>query len=296
MEINVQKDLRTGESQVLSTATVTDREFQQKGIKVYDDGRKSIYALGSEGQVLPKRVDELSPAEVEELLRKAMERKSKAGLERHVPTISSPCSNREKFEQGQVSQGLHRLQGTPRWTPPELRYMQSGGEARPLASNIPHPSEGRPDTANGCKYFSNGYETGSAVNVQNGRHSSYLEHREDYRAAPHEDSKCRSRNSATAHSENSKVSVLHAMPANLDSTEPVTMIFMGYQRMDDVGEGSQQGSGYDGAIRAELVVIDDDDDDESHDQQWSHRPAGNHDHDNPRTVLEAGTERPSRTA
>ncbi|XP_064194671.1 palmdelphin isoform X2 [Anguilla rostrata] len=276
MEINVQKDLRTGESQVLSTAAVTDREFQQKGIKVYDDGRKSIYALGSEGQVLPNRVDNLTPAEVEELLRKATIRKSKAGQEHHEP---SSYSSRKKFEPGQASQGLHRLQEPHQRTPPELCYMRSEGEARPLAPHVPRPTRGRPDTTNGCSHFSNGYETGSTENGQNSRQAPYLEHREDYRLAPFEDSKCRNRKSATAHSDNSKVSVLNATPINMDSTEPVTMIFMGYQRVDDPDEGNQQGLGYEGAIRAELVVIDDEDD-ESHDPQWSHQPDGNHAYSN----------------
>uniref|UniRef100_A0A8C7WEJ6 Palmdelphin n=1 Tax=Oncorhynchus mykiss TaxID=8022 RepID=A0A8C7WEJ6_ONCMY len=75
MEINVQKDLRTGESRVLSTSTVTPQELQQRGVKVYDDGRKSVYALQSDGSHLGNGVDELSPIEVEELLRAATEQK-----------------------------------------------------------------------------------------------------------------------------------------------------------------------------------------------------------------------------
>uniref|UniRef100_A0A673IF78 Palmdelphin n=1 Tax=Sinocyclocheilus rhinocerous TaxID=307959 RepID=A0A673IF78_9TELE len=79
MEINVQKDLRTGESQVLSTATISPQELQQKGIKVYDDGRKSVYALRTDGhQPGANGVDELSPVEVEELLRQASEKKKRS--------------------------------------------------------------------------------------------------------------------------------------------------------------------------------------------------------------------------
>uniref|UniRef100_A0A8B9GXQ1 Palmdelphin n=1 Tax=Astyanax mexicanus TaxID=7994 RepID=A0A8B9GXQ1_ASTMX len=70
MEINVQKDLRTGESRVISTSTVSTQELQNRGIKVYDDGRKSVYALRSDAiQPGANGVDELSPTEVEELLR-----------------------------------------------------------------------------------------------------------------------------------------------------------------------------------------------------------------------------------
>nr|XP_046216143.1 palmdelphin isoform X1 [Oncorhynchus gorbuscha]XP_046216144.1 palmdelphin isoform X1 [Oncorhynchus gorbuscha] len=84
MEINVQKDLRTGESRVLSTSTVTPQELQQRGVKVYDDGRKSVYALQSDGSHLGNGVDELSPIEVEELLRAATEqKKSQRGPRSH---------------------------------------------------------------------------------------------------------------------------------------------------------------------------------------------------------------------
>ncbi len=49
MEINVTKDLLTGESTVLSTATVPPEELNKHaGLKVYDDGRKSVYALNSQ--------------------------------------------------------------------------------------------------------------------------------------------------------------------------------------------------------------------------------------------------------
>lgn len=43
------KNLLTGESTVLSTATVPPEELNQHtGFKVYDDGRKCVYALKSQ--------------------------------------------------------------------------------------------------------------------------------------------------------------------------------------------------------------------------------------------------------
>ncbi|KAJ8409513.1 hypothetical protein AAFF_G00229140 [Aldrovandia affinis] len=256
MEINVQKDLRTGESHVLSTAAITDREFQQRGVKVYDDGRKSIYALGSQGQVLPSGVDLLTAAEVEELLRKATERKSNVGLERQEPRFSSPHNGRKKAEPHRLQEPHQRPPLDPPRTPPELRHRQSGGEAW---SHIPHSRSSRRDAANGQSYFSNGYETGWATSAQNGGQvPPYPEPRGDHRGALFSHSK--HRETPTAHSANSRVTVLNAMPANLDSTEPVTMIFMGYQRADPLCEQGEEGTGYEGAIRAELVVIDDEDD------------------------------------
>lgn len=49
MEINVTKNLLTGEKTVVSTATVPAEDLKHHaGLKVYDDGRKCVYALNSE--------------------------------------------------------------------------------------------------------------------------------------------------------------------------------------------------------------------------------------------------------
>ncbi|XP_019966181.2 palmdelphin isoform X2 [Paralichthys olivaceus] len=73
MEINVTKNMLTGKSTVLSTATVPPEELNQHtGLKVYDDGRKCVYALNSEEEPHDKTcVSELSASEVEQLLRSA---------------------------------------------------------------------------------------------------------------------------------------------------------------------------------------------------------------------------------
>ncbi|CAB1446459.1 unnamed protein product [Pleuronectes platessa] len=73
MEINVTKNLLTGKSTVLSTATVPTEELNQHtGLKVYDDGRKCVYALILEEESRDRTsVSELSASEVEQLLRRA---------------------------------------------------------------------------------------------------------------------------------------------------------------------------------------------------------------------------------
>ncbi|XP_029309899.1 palmdelphin-like [Cottoperca gobio] len=73
MEINVTKNLLTGKSTVLSTATIPPEELNQHvGLKVYDDGRKCVFALNSqEGSHDQSCVSELSANEVEQLLRSA---------------------------------------------------------------------------------------------------------------------------------------------------------------------------------------------------------------------------------
>lgn len=46
MEVNVAKNLLTGESTVVSTAKVSPQELKQhSGVKVFDDGQKCVYAL-----------------------------------------------------------------------------------------------------------------------------------------------------------------------------------------------------------------------------------------------------------
>ncbi|KAM6989183.1 palmdelphin-like [Tautogolabrus adspersus] len=73
MEINVSKNLLTGESKVLSTATIpADELHQHTGLKVYDDGRKCVYALNSQERSHDRScASELSANEVEQLLRSA---------------------------------------------------------------------------------------------------------------------------------------------------------------------------------------------------------------------------------
>ncbi|XP_059199946.1 palmdelphin-like [Centropristis striata] len=73
MEVNVSKNLLTGKSSVLSTATVPPEEiYQHTGLKVYEDDRKCVYALNSqEGSHSQSCVSELSANEVEHLLKSA---------------------------------------------------------------------------------------------------------------------------------------------------------------------------------------------------------------------------------
>ncbi|MGH0149524.1 UNVERIFIED_CONTAM: hypothetical protein FKN15_070401, partial [Acipenser sinensis] len=125
MEINVQKDMKTGESQVLSTATVSAEEFKEKGIKVYDDGRKSIYAVHSNGGNNHNGLEELSPVEVEELLRKATEKKS--ALEYHEPVFSSPYS-RPSTPKKQDSEQISPEPNSPQ----PNRHQEMGGRHTPV--------------------------------------------------------------------------------------------------------------------------------------------------------------------
>uniref|UniRef100_A0A8C2ESV4 Palmdelphin n=1 Tax=Cyprinus carpio TaxID=7962 RepID=A0A8C2ESV4_CYPCA len=254
MEINVQKDLRTGESQVLSTSTISPQELQQKGIKVYDDGRKSVYALRTDThQPGANGVDELSPVEVEELLRQASEKKKRSNQAQMDPSypynlsheLQTATENRESNE----SNGYQDPYSIDLSAWPELVYNdgvcypEDAGQGLPLLP-IPNYSD-RPD-----EYYHNSRELHRG---ERHAHGQYYNRRENHRGMRHLDCDITKHSPCSAYSEDSKLSVLNAMP----SDEPVTMIFMGYQNAEDDSQS------YDGSVRAELVIVGDGEDEAS---------------------------------
>ncbi|XP_035272305.1 palmdelphin isoform X4 [Anguilla anguilla] len=290
MEINVEKDMRTGESQVLSTATVTPQKFQQKGIKVYDDGRKSVYALGPDGQLAHNGVGELTPREVEELLRKATEKQTDPDVEYHEPVFSAPYSRPATPKRPNRDHSSPRPSGLseaaavrPPSAQPEV--PQSDGalfqrEAKHLSPHIPHPNAGSqahadqsPPHSPGKSHFTNGGETHLEANAQKPVQTPLQQSKENHRAALLVKSEARHRSPSPSLPDASQTTNT-AMPAEPDSTEPVTMIFMGYQSVDDEQE-TRVVLRHDGVIQAELVVIGDDDENGS-DGPLSFHPDGCH--------------------
>ncbi|XP_046880430.1 palmdelphin-like isoform X1 [Hypomesus transpacificus] len=174
MEISVEKDHRTGESQVVSTATVTPQEFQQRGVKVFDDGRKSVYALPSEGSEARNGVGELSHLEVDELLRQATEGKVPSEVQYHQPVYAAPYTasrpgTPKRPDEVQLSPGSngHR---TPDNTPSPLQNepvdrdgAPNWGEGRqtPRKTPIPSPSPFQPDIIprDGAQTWAEGRQT-----------------------------------------------------------------------------------------------------------------------------------------
>lgn len=91
MEISVEHDKRTGKSQVVSTATITPEAIQERGLKVYDDGHKSVYALHPDGgKMHSEAVGEMTPTEVEELLHQATDKNVPTEVQYHQPVYSVP--------------------------------------------------------------------------------------------------------------------------------------------------------------------------------------------------------------
>uniref|UniRef100_A0A3B3S2D8 Palmdelphin n=1 Tax=Paramormyrops kingsleyae TaxID=1676925 RepID=A0A3B3S2D8_9TELE len=251
MEINVQKDMRTGKSQVLSTATVTTEDLPKKGIKVYDDGRKSVYALPSDAQRVQNGVGELTPQEVEELLRKATEKSLEADVEYHDPVFSSPYSRpstpkRQNLDQlsPRPGQKIQELSHIPlHWS--TRKVQQPPEHSKGNQNNIPISGQ----TPLDFEMYFDGNRCSPALSIEGDRAAlpldSSLSHQDPF-------------------PEISKLNILNTMPENIDSSKPVSMIFMGYQNADNDEEGE--------VIQAELVVINDDDN--SPDMQLSYHPDG----------------------
>ncbi|XP_028974836.1 paralemmin-2 isoform X2 [Esox lucius] len=337
LEVNVQKDIDTGESNVLSSSTVTPQEIQQRGVKVYDDGRKSIYALRSDGSQLgddSNGVNELSPTEVEELLRAARSQMSQNGSQSHqesvpgfspnidprghqqfssnleellrdvtlnhqgnlksLPALSTTCSRRAPSRpQPGHAKLVNRINGTgfkqesyESYVPArkERIYITgvhySGPEIVSSSLHIPvHSFIGRQDE----EYFqlTNGYNQNpfSYSAEFHPNHDSYHSSREKQQGGMFYDSITeKDRRPSAICQVDSHFSVLNAM----DMSDPVTAIFMGYQTTKD---DSGCGVGYEGSIRAELVVIRDEDGVDESNHEFSIYNTEGYNHFQPRQNL-----------
>lgn len=273
MEISVEKDLRTGKSQVLSTATVTPQEFQEKGIKVYDDGRKSVYAVQSAGKETEDALDELSSLDVEELLRKASAKKDPTDVEYHEPVFSSPYSRSstpQKVERGMVSPGstgVHIHSKTPSPLQPANQSSQHQDDAKAMFSDTPdhlnfHMNE---NAVNRQKVnIIEGCDAGNTNNAE-----LMQDRREQKGIIPESDSQVGFESYSTSHSrEDPCFCVEKSFSFEMDCSEPVTMIFMGYQNAESDEENA--------AIQAELVVIGNDDEEDDEEAPLSYHPYGCH--------------------
>ncbi|CAI9570892.1 unnamed protein product, partial [Staurois parvus] len=244
MEIKVEKDTKTGKNIVLSSIPVPSNEFKDTGVKVYDDGRKSVFAVSSEGKTAKNEVNSLAPMEVEELLRKATEKSTQSPTEYHEPVYSNPY-NSSTLHKGQVQQNVNGHSS------PVIVNQQNGhsptvvGDIFPKKQSVP-------------KVYSQ-----PNVIMQNGQ-SAHAEPqlKEDFHQAVFVNSEGYTTKYSTAANmeDDLEPSVVHATPCYIDDSEPVTMIFMGYQHADE--NESRPLTDYEGVIRAELVIIDDDNDKE----------------------------------
>ncbi|XP_077364462.1 palmdelphin-like [Festucalex cinctus] len=279
MEISVEHDKRTGTSQVVSTATVSPENLQERGLKVYDDGRKSIYALNPDGGAQSPGVDgEMTPMQVDELLRQATDENVPRDLLYHQPVYSAAyvgtsrlsrvkTSNNPQQQVRPESPSQATVSSTQLTAEQEERnsHEKSLNEEKMTESNenIQAPSKTFYKTEQGLnKNHINTLKQGPLVTVKvrseekpkplqlvctdlDGSNSSVTnpKHKLDYLFESSDNKKADS-------SASTKVS--NNQSGHLDST-PITMIFMGYENALDEDQDDFQ---------AELVTVGCSDDDE----------------------------------
>ncbi|XP_051969801.1 palmdelphin-like isoform X4 [Xyrauchen texanus] len=279
MKISVEKDLRTGERHIISMATIAPEDLHQQGIKVYDDGRKSVYALQPDGLESQNDMNEMSPLEVEELLLKASEKKVPTDVEYHEPVFSSPFrqpTTPQRAERGYIS--LHGLQmsnkiQSPFQTENFSRQGAQSPDGTQSPTHIPTTTANQYfDTSQSAQDITNGPIT-NAVAENHGTNRTSPTSSPILRITPTADSGVGfGRYSPLNPKEDSSLNLVNSLPPEMECGEPVTMIFMGYQNVDSDEE--------DEGIQAELVVIGGDDEDaadkytDAEDTPLSYHPLG----------------------
>ncbi|XP_072366682.1 palmdelphin-like isoform X1 [Scyliorhinus torazame] len=286
VEINVQKDMRTGESTILSTAPVMIDEIKNKGIKVYEDGVKSVYALRSDGQRVQNGIDNMTHQEVEALLQQAGEKHTSASAICHAPVYSSshniPRSPKmlltgQTGSEPVIQETMIKSDSIERHNPVMAQTYGSNGTivyqerdlpTFPQPTFIPAPFSPCPVTnfrSLNCtqrqsqKHNESPLSEDELNSVQVRCHQQMDNHRE----AVFISSELDHDGGSSSASDETVISfnVVHSLPSTDNIEEPVTMVFMGYHNVDDENE-TKKALGYEGAIRAELVVISDDDEGE----------------------------------
>ncbi|XP_016110945.1 paralemmin-2-like isoform X2 [Sinocyclocheilus grahami] len=91
MEISVEKDRKTGTTKILSASAVNPRDAHQRGVKVYDDGRKVIYEVRSGGSTtLENGTHPWSPGEVDKLMQQVDKTQQRSDDARVTVTPAEP--------------------------------------------------------------------------------------------------------------------------------------------------------------------------------------------------------------
>uniref|UniRef100_A0A667X268 Palmdelphin n=1 Tax=Myripristis murdjan TaxID=586833 RepID=A0A667X268_9TELE len=267
MEISVEHDMRTGESQVVSTATVTPETIQDRGVKVYDDGCKSVYALHPDGsKMYNSAVGEMTSVEVEELLRQATDKKVPSEVQYHKPVYSAsytgtsrpptpktpsktpthtPTPNSDQRQEEEIHQFLPYFI-TDRNLTPQPQSPQLDTQSPALVS-VTARSEGMP------AFIQPIYRNIDSCSPSLPGHKSAASQDPVLLLESSADS---NRQSPFYPESEASLNLIYSLSEDLES-EPVTMIFMGYHNAEDDDEEED--------IQAELVIIgnsDDDDDDD----------------------------------
>lgn len=255
MEIRVELNKRTGKSQVISTATVTPDILHGKGLKVYEDGRTSIYALPPGGEGRGGEVAEMSPTDVEELLRQATDWSVATEVQYHHPVYSAPYSS--------MSQPLTPRTSSKTASPCSIRTTARDEFSK---SKTASPAVSRLESVMGDKMTHStlnipaksrvpqqNINVKTLPNVYNRPNTALVSIRASSEGTPtqpvYKKSETTPLQSTHTHNRNSPFyseSTANSLVADKLDPGAVTMIFMGYVKAENDEEDS---------IRAELVVV-----------------------------------------
>ncbi|XP_055484217.1 palmdelphin [Psammomys obesus] len=290
MEIKVEKDLKTGESVVLSSIPLPSDDFKSTGIKVYDDGQKSVYAVSSNQNTTYNGTDGLAPVEVEDLLRQASERNSKSPTEYHEPVYANPFCRPITPQRERVSPGPNfqeritvKANGLGNHAIESTHNMDDGlSEGRSNGPAHTSPTQPTPRPRSMVQQVEEMVHSRQMRTATPWEESSIRQNEHEVsprtglspsRASPGKSGPKSSSPTCQEEAEDVRYSIVHSLPSDVDDTEPVTMIFMGYQQADENEEEKKLLTGYDGVIHAELVVIDDEgEEDEGQAEKPSYHP------------------------
>ncbi|KAK6322914.1 hypothetical protein J4Q44_G00077060 [Coregonus suidteri] len=197
MEINVEKDRKTGDTRILSASSISPDEVPQRGVKVFDDGRNVVYEVRSVGcTTLENGVHPWSSQQVDELMQRV------GGPASQTEVTVTPDGAGDPKTSPSSADRADELP-TTYTTPPAVHSPTTTAHKVPQAPGAPITTQPPP--------------------------SWEVTYEGEVTEAPQ----------ATAE-------------------KPITMIFMGYHNVDDQDE-TKRLLGFDGTIKAEIVLIDDDD-------------------------------------
>lgn len=94
---------------MVSSATVSPDTIHKRGLKVYDDGRKSVHALPPMEDTVPDgALGEMSSTEVEELLHQATDQTVPAEVQFHQPVFSVPYTGNSRPATPRAPSQIHK--------------------------------------------------------------------------------------------------------------------------------------------------------------------------------------------
>uniref|UniRef100_A0A3B3VCL0 Palmdelphin n=1 Tax=Poecilia latipinna TaxID=48699 RepID=A0A3B3VCL0_9TELE len=109
IQISVEHNNRTGRNEVVSSATVNPDRIHERGLKVYDDGRTSVYVVPLMEDTVPDgALGEMSSTEVEELLHQVTDQTVPSEVQSHHPVFSVPYTGNSRPATPRAPSQMHK--------------------------------------------------------------------------------------------------------------------------------------------------------------------------------------------